>query len=334
MRRSKLGECRVAKWDNMLAILWLLKSRTRMTALQIAETLEISVRTVYRYIDSLCASGVPIVAESGHDGGYFLQETFREVPLFFGPAELKAMVHAALFAQGAGYPFGDDLERALRKIQFHLNEEQRDYLKRHTRGFDVIAPANVRTMTSLLQQLEQAVANCQTIVIEYVKKNADIPERRKIDPYGLAYRSDRWYLAAYCHLRHDLRTFRVDRIRTFSSTGDSFDRPDDFSIRDYLYSRFVTFQLAEEPTVPVLIEGNEDSLDRLADHWYLRHYLVERREGQVRFMIEEGAVIEYVPGVILTHGTCIRVLEPQALKENIAKMVGELAEHYEVFRLP
>lgn len=283
MRRSKLGECRVAKWDNMLAILWLLKSRTRMTALQIAETLEISVRTVYRYIDSLCASGVPIVAESGHDGGYFLQETFREVPLFFGPAELKAMVHAALFAQGAGYPFGDDLERALRKIQFHLNEEQRDYLKRHTRGFDVIAPANVRTMTSLLQQLEQAVANCQTIVIEYVKKNADIPERRKIDPYGLAYRSDRWYLAAYCHLRHDLRTFRVDRIRTFSSTGDSFDRPAIFPFVIICTAGLSLFNLRKNRPYPCLSRGMRTVLTALLTIGICGTILWN--EGKVRFVL-------------------------------------------------
>ncbi|PTM60045.1 helix-turn-helix transcriptional regulator [Desmospora activa] len=324
----------MAKWDNLLAILWLLKARKRITAMQIAETLEISVRTVYRYIDALCASGVPIIAESGHDGGYYLQENFLETPLFFASTELKAMVHAALFAKGAGYPFSDHLASALEKIQFHLNEEQMDYLKRHTEGFDVIAPARGHAMEPLLQQLEQAVANAETILIAYTKKKADNPVERKIDPYGLAYRFDRWYIVGFCHLRQDLRTFRVDRIHHFSPTGDTFERPSDFSIRDYLLNRFNSFQITEEPTILVQIAGKEKSLDRLAEHWYLRHYLVERRDEQIHFMMEEDTVLEYLPRLLITYGASIHILEPAVLKDKIGELVKELAQHYSLSQLP
>lgn len=65
----------VPKADNMLSILWLLRTRGRVTAKQLAESLEIHVRSVYRYIDALCASGVPIVAEAGPNGGYSLLPT-------------------------------------------------------------------------------------------------------------------------------------------------------------------------------------------------------------------------------------------------------------------
>lgn len=66
----------MSKADNMLAILWLLKSRKRMTAKQFSDALEIHVRTVYRYIDALCASGVPIISDAGYNGGYsLLQES-------------------------------------------------------------------------------------------------------------------------------------------------------------------------------------------------------------------------------------------------------------------
>ncbi len=105
----------MAKWDNMLAILWQLKSKKQVTAIQLADSLEISVRTVYRYIDALCASGVPIIAEPGHHGGYYLPEAFSGTPLFFENTELKALTHATLFAESAGYPFGHKLKRALEK---------------------------------------------------------------------------------------------------------------------------------------------------------------------------------------------------------------------------
>lgn len=71
----------MAKNDNMLAILWMLNGESKITAKQIAEKLEINIRTVYRYIDSLCASGVPIVADAGQNGGYSLLKSFVQAPL-------------------------------------------------------------------------------------------------------------------------------------------------------------------------------------------------------------------------------------------------------------
>lgn len=81
----------MAKWDNLLSMLWMLRDGRKLTAAQIADSLEISVRTVYRYIGALCASGVPVVAESGHDGGIRVLESFKETPLFFHSIELKAL---------------------------------------------------------------------------------------------------------------------------------------------------------------------------------------------------------------------------------------------------
>ncbi len=73
----------MSKMVNMLSILWLLKTRKQLTAKELAEELEISIRTVYRYIDALCASGVPIIADAGHNGGYSLLNEFTKAPLFF-----------------------------------------------------------------------------------------------------------------------------------------------------------------------------------------------------------------------------------------------------------
>ncbi len=78
---NEVKQCQ--KNDNMLAILWMLNSGTKITAKQIAERLEINIRTVYRYIDSLCASGVPIVSDAGQNGGYSLLNDFINAPLFF-----------------------------------------------------------------------------------------------------------------------------------------------------------------------------------------------------------------------------------------------------------
>jgi predicted DNA-binding transcriptional regulator YafY len=91
------------KNDNMLAILWMLNSGVKMTARQISEKLEINIRTVYRYIDALCASGVPIISDTGHNVGYSLLNNFIRAPLLFDVEEQKALLHAAVFAENYLY---------------------------------------------------------------------------------------------------------------------------------------------------------------------------------------------------------------------------------------
>ncbi|GAA3410617.1 helix-turn-helix transcriptional regulator [Paenibacillus hodogayensis] len=177
----------MAKWDNMLSMLWMLQSGRKLTAAQIADSLEISVRTVYRYIDALCASGVPVVAESGHDGGIRILESFKETPLFFNSLELKAFVDAFKFAQGAGYPYTEELESALKKVENGLHEEQRHDLSRQTSGLDVISSARPPSFVPLLRDLEQAAKDGRTVCIAYRKANAEQADEREVDPYGLAY---------------------------------------------------------------------------------------------------------------------------------------------------
>ncbi len=144
----------MSKTDNMLAILWLLKTEKRMTAKQLAETLEIHIRSVYRYINSLCASGVPIIADSGHNGGYSLLHEFTEAPLFFNLEEQKALVHAGRFAEEGGYPFGDALNGAISKLKRYANPEQSNKLERHSASFDVINPLPDSSLELTLQELE------------------------------------------------------------------------------------------------------------------------------------------------------------------------------------
>lgn len=318
----------MAKWDNMLKILWMLRSRN-MTAEQLAEDLEMSVRTVYRYIDALCASGVPIIAEPGHDGGYSLPGSFKQAPLFFDPAELKAVLHAALFAQGAGYPLEDDLQRALQKIQLYHSGKQPDDWERRMRGMDILPSSQQQSLRPALQLLEKSVVDGLTVRVHYAKNAEAEPELRELDPYGLAYRSNKWYIAAYCHIRQDVRTFRVDRMQQLVVTGRKFLIPPDFSVKTY----FEQMTSIEEVTSGdearfVLIEGTADSLKRLSGHWYLRNCVVKRDGQTLGLRIDEEVMMKYLPSLLLSYTSTVRVLEPQSLKLEIGKTVRELYGFY------
>lgn len=319
----------MAKWDNMLSMLWMLRYGRKLTAAQIADSLETSVRTVYRYVDALCASGVPVVAESGHDGGIRILDSFKETPLFFNSVELKALADAYKFAQGAGYPYTEELESALAKVENGLQEEQRDDLYRETSGLDVISPARPPSVVPLLRDLEQAAKEGRTVRIAYRKAEAEQADEREVDPYGLAYDRGEWYAVAFCHRSNAVRTFRVDRIARLEPTEARFEKPERFSASAYFRDRSEREREAEGPLTVIRIEGDPDTLNAVCGHWHLRHYLTERTDREARFRLDVPTMNKYLPMYLVMFGTAIRILEPPELRRRIRDMACGIAKLYE-----
>lgn len=313
----------------MLSILWLLKTRKQLTAKELAEELEISIRTVYRYIDALCASGVPIISDAGHNGGYSLLNEFTKAPLFFNQDEQKALVHAAKFAIDAGYPFSETLDEAISKLKMYTNEEQLNHINNHLRGFEVIHPTVAPSLKSILQDLEMAVADSYSVNIVYLKEREIEPQSRYIDPYGIVYWKSKWYTVAYCHLRKEVRSFRMDRIQSLSKTDQKFDRPFGFSARSYFLKDLLPDSNQLDKLVSVRIEGNAHVLDDLCQHWLFNHALIERKNNQALFKVDKESIHSFVPYFLLPYGKSLTILEPTLLQEQLATISFEIFKHYQ-----
>lgn len=318
------------KNDNMLAILWMLNSGVKITAKQIAEKLEINIRTVYRYIDALCASGVPIISDTGHNGGYSLLNKFIRAPLVFDVGEQKALLHAAVFAKEAGYPFSEALNNATSKLKMYSNQEQESLLNRHLVGFEVISRVFNPSVKAILMELEQAVANELSVEIEYRTSHEENPRHRVIDPYGMVYWNNKWYTVAFCHLRNEIRSFRAERILSIKCTQIAFKRPEGFSAREFFMKNLLPDLAGKEGLISLIIEGRSEALDDLCLHWFLGHHLKERTSNQVIFLLEERPIHGYVPYFLLSYGKSIQVIEPQSLKKRLVAITSELMEYYQI----
>jgi predicted DNA-binding transcriptional regulator YafY len=323
------GGTLLAKNDSMLAILWMLHSGNKITAKQIAEKLEINIRTVYRYIDSLCASGVPIISETGQNGGYRLMDNFIHAPLIFDIEEQKALLHAAVFAGEAGYPFGKSLNNATDKLKQYSNQKQESALKRHLSGFEVITRNITPSVKLVLEDLEQAIVKEYSVEIAYHTKH-EPSCRRVIDPYGVLYWNNRWYMVGFCHLRNEIRNFRVERILSLQRTNMMFKRPEPFSAREFFLDNLLPDIDSSEGWVTLIINGRSEALDDICIHWFLGHYVKERTLNQAVFIIDERALHEYVPYLLLSYGKAIQVMEPQSLKKKLYAIAAELMEYYQV----
>ncbi|MEK4841699.1 helix-turn-helix transcriptional regulator [Staphylococcus sp. FSL W8-0271] len=319
----------MAKLDNILAILWMLSSDKKVTAKQISDKLEMNIRTVYRYMDTLSKSGVPIISDTGHNGGYTLLNDFIEAPLFFNSEEQTAICHAANFAEEAGYYGGNSLNSAIRKLRNHSKLDQESEIEKHMSSLEVIKQNNIYPSYSHLEALENCVVNRNSVIISYWKRSDDTSNDRQVDPYRIIYWKNKWYLVAYCHLRDDVRTFRVDRIESLILTDETFEQPEDFSAENFFMGNLLPIKENEDATTTLVINGDVSTLDEICHHWFLGHYLKERTFNQAVFQLEETIMNKYVPQLLLSYGKGVRVVEPLSLKEEMIKNLSDLIEFYQ-----
>ncbi|WP_199054032.1 YafY family protein [Aquitalea sp. ASV15] len=190
--------------DRLLQILHLLRGRRRTTAAQLAAWLEVSVRTVYRDMADLLASGAPLNGEAGT--GYWLEAGFSPPPLSFSAEELAALeVGARMLAGWTDTATATAAASALAKIHAVLGSAG-------LTPAPLFVPQHHDYPCERLAALRTAILAGQALDIDY-QDEAGHASQRCVLPLGLFFWGDRWTLAAWCQLRQDYRHFRVDRLQ-------------------------------------------------------------------------------------------------------------------------
>src|SRR5438270_7586320 len=176
--------------------------------------------------------GIPITGERGRHGGYRLRPGFKLPPLMFTEDEALALTLGLLTARRLGIAgAAPSLEGALAKVDRVLPPAVRDQLRavQETLTFDVPYPATPPAASSVLA-FSTGVRDQRRLHIRYHAENGRQTER-DVDPYGLVYRNTRWYAVGWCHLRTDVRVFRLDRVLDAAVLDQVFTPPRDFDVQ-------------------------------------------------------------------------------------------------------
>ena len=219
--------------DRLFQIIQFLQGRRLVTAKQLAERLQVSERTVYRDVQDLTLSGVPIEGEAGV--GYMLRAGFHLPPLMFTPEEMEALVTGArLVKSWAGDKLADAADQALVKIQHALPPKLKEKLG-DTRLFAPGFHAYARHIPQM-DRLRHAINERRVLEMGYTKENGEL-SRRAVRPLGLFFWGSVWTLAAWCELRNDYRTFRVDRITDLKESERRFEETKEISL-ETLFAKY------------------------------------------------------------------------------------------------
>ncbi|MGH8027568.1 MAG: helix-turn-helix transcriptional regulator [Pseudoxanthomonas sp.] len=205
--------------DRLFLIIHALRGRrSALTAQQLAGTLHVSLRTVYRDVADLQRSGVPIEGEAGI--GYVLRKGSDIPPLMFNADELEALVVGTRFVRAfGGERLGLGASAALLKIEAVLPPE----LRERSRRTRIYAPEldNRIEASGMIDRLHGAVEAHQALRLQY-RDPSGSETRREVEPLCLTFWGGSWTLGAWCRLREDFRNFRPDRIVDIEATGEAF----------------------------------------------------------------------------------------------------------------
>jgi len=214
----------------VLAVLALLQAHGRMSGSELAQRLEVNIRTLRRYIIMLQDLGIPIEAERGRNGAYVLSAGFKLPPMMFTNEEALALTIGLISARRFNLA---DTDRAIESAFAKLERVMPLDLKSRVRALTETITLGLNTVSStppselVLSTMSSAAQLQQRVHIHYHPSQGEDTER-DFDPYGLTYYLNRWYVVGYCHLRQDLRSFRLDRITQINSVAAHFERPAHF----------------------------------------------------------------------------------------------------------
>jgi predicted DNA-binding transcriptional regulator YafY len=304
----------------LLTVLELLQARGTLSGAELSKRLEVDRRSIRRYITMLQDLGIPIEGMRGPAGGYRLRPGYKLPPLMFTDQEAVALTLALLAVPRLGLAVDPvAIAGALAKLERVLPVAARERVMAVQRVVALGPPSSTSEAGSeLVSLLSHASRLTQRVKIGYRNRTGGDTERT-IDPYGVVNLGQRWYVAAYCHLRRDVRTFRIDRISSADMLEEPFEMPPDFDPLELLLNSIAAMPGAYQ--VQVLLDTTIERAKRQVSPPYGQ--LEEVPEGVMfRCRVDElDPLARYLVGL----GVPFKVLEPIELRQAIGRLAEELA---------
>ena len=311
------------RMDRLLGIVLELQRRKHVRAEDLAAKYETSKRTIYRDMQALGETGVPIIAEAGK--GYSLVAGYFLPPLSFTSEEATMLALGSdLMAQHFDAQYRAAAESAAAKLETVLPTQQRAQVEHLRKSIVFIVPETLASasVSALLPTLRRALLERRTIRFHYHTRSTQDGEpakkTREADPYGMYHHGDAWYLVAYCHLRQAVRSFRLDRLSQLQLRERTFDVPADFKMEQEEDDRRRTIVrvLFDEEVTPWVREARAYAVEAIVEH--TNGLLVTYRVNEARDLLQW----------LLSWGSHARVIEPASLREELAEEARKIFSLY------
>jgi predicted DNA-binding transcriptional regulator YafY len=304
------------RFDRIVAILIQLQSKKIVKAQELADRFDCSLRTIYRDIRTLEASGVPIYSEAGV--GYALMEGYRLPPVMFTREEVSSFIAAEKLMQKFTDPsLGNHYASAMYKLKSVLRSNDKDWLSNIESRvvMQTAEPMFNDNSPNTLALLFESIAEKKQILLSYKTFDKEEVTQRNIEPVGVFHDHNNWYFLGYCHLRKDYRQFRTDRIQAIKKTDCDFTIEHD-SLETYL-NKAETI-----PTTKVRILIEKKIARYLVTEKKYHGFVSEKEvDGKIEMTFMSSSVDNGFPRWFLMFGDYATILEPESLKTRTLELL-------------
>ncbi len=304
------------KFTIMTSILFELLSKKMLSATYLASKYEVTTRTIYRYIEELSLSGVPIETVRGASGGFKIMDTFKLAGSFLTTSEYDAVINSltAIYSEVKG----EALESAINK----LTSAKRGYgavnVKTGNLVIDAGAWCDSAGYKEKLSIINDAIDGCKIVEFNYHDRNGE-KSNRCVEPHTIVFKEGMWYVYAWCQAREDFRFFKIGRMTELNVTDRKFSR------------RILPERLPFEgwyngsDLIDVTLKVDKDALFAV-EEWLGVENII--KEGNLFLASAKLPDEPSLVGKILSLGKGVKVLSPNSLKNKIKSAIDELKKEY------
>ncbi len=306
--------------DRMLSIVVLLLNRRNITARELSERFEVSIRTVYRDIDAINEAGIPVLSTQGSNGGFSIVENYKLHHQLLTMDNTRAILTAL---KGIQTTLQDkEIELAMDKIRSLVPREKTDELDQQLDQLviEYLPWGYGEEFQVKMQQINKAITTNQLLSIDYLSlKREEIT--RTVEPMTLIFKGYAWYLFAFCRLRNDGRLFRLSRIRSFKILDQTFYRRS-ISIKDFTKNGEI-----DQPMVDLILHFSPFVRLRV-EEFFNKEQIKETKDKKlmVEVSFPEG---EWVYSMILGFGENVEVIKPERIRSIIKDKVEKIKKLYQ-----
>ncbi len=306
------------RFDRIVAILIQLQSKKIVKAQELANRFEVSLRTIYRDIRTLEASGVPIYSEAGV--GYALMDGYRLPPVMFTREEASSFIAAEkLMQKFTDTTLGNHYASAMYKLKAVLRTDDKDWVS--SIESSVLMQSSEKLFNdkspNTLATLFESIAEKTQVILSYEAIQSDGITVRHIEPVGVFHDNNNWYMLGYCHLRKDYRQFRADRIHGIKKTEIPFTLEHN-SLETYLDKNKTV------STIKVRILVDKKIANYLSSERKYHGFISEKQvEDKIEMTFMSCDTLEGFSRWYLMFGDYATILEPERLKTKILELLDK-----------
>jgi predicted DNA-binding transcriptional regulator YafY len=307
------------KFDRTLAILTQLQSKKIVRAQELAERFGVSLRTIYRDMRSLEASGVPLYGEAGT--GYSLVDGYKLPPVMFTREEAASFIAAEKLVQKfTDKALGGSYNSAMYKIKSILKNTDKDWLQHIEENVlmqqtTALAPDPV---SNVLAELLKSIASKYCITLHYQAIDAENVSKRLIEPVGVFHDYSNWYVVGFCHLRNDYRQFRTDRIFNLEHTQQLFTQQHQ-PLEFYLKKNEKQFE-----TTKVRMVVDPKFARYLSTEKYYHGFISETvTNNGIEMLFMARDIKQWFPRWYMMYADFATIIEPQELIDTVTQLIED-----------